>query len=193
MNACLPVSLCGWLYAQYELLTGLVGWDGKRESAAERCREDKLELGTEDERSHRRADETQTVDLVYASDWRSRNVVLTSVLTGQKEIQELSEIDGLRLSVFPGQTKTVCWCLGNLDECQHHALPADLSWWLMGCKNMFWCMCVFYCAYVGVLRQLQGSLTQQNEPITCVCFFSMTVCLYIMLSCMLAMTLLFFC
>lgn len=54
---------------------------------------------------------------------------------------------------FQVKLKTVCCCkcFRNLKECQHHGLPADLSWWLMWCISTFDACVGFICACVGVL------------------------------------------
>ncbi len=145
MNACLLASLCGCLSAHRLILIvdrtcSAAEADEMRRGrplqsrTLQQCWEDKLKHGTE----NRRADGTLLTDKAEISRWRAcwqaerrlRNYVAKS---GDRRVG---------LSVFPGQTKTLCccWCLNSLDECQHHGLPADLSWWLH--KHIL--MCAFF-------------------------------------------------
>lgn len=119
---------------------------------------------------NRRRVVTQT-DWWNTSDWQSRNIALTCMLTGQKEIEELSgkvavKNKPLGLRVFPGQTKTVLM-FGEKKEkgktlmsvntmvCLqiHHGDWCDVK------THFFLCVCVFLCVCGCVIDSFRGHWT----------------------------------
>lgn len=160
-NARLLVSLRGCLSAQRLILIV----DRTRWEEFQCCRPMLGLMKTWD----RRQVVTQT-DWWNTSDWQSRNMPLTSMLTGQKEIEEpcgKALVGNRRLgsSLVKLKTACCCWCWRrNLDECQHHGLPADLSWWPIWWVNTF-LMCVgFLCICGCVANSSEGYWPNRRNP-----------------------------